>query len=79
MNVRELALDTLLAIEQKGAYSHLQLNEAIQKGSLDGRDAALLTEIVYGTVQRRDTLDYYLAPFCARRAGLSRGCACFFG
>ncbi|AMQ20108.1 16S rRNA (cytosine(967)-C(5))-methyltransferase RsmB [Geobacillus sp. JS12] len=63
MNVRELALDTLLAIEQKGAYSHLQLNEAIQKGRLDGRDAALLTEIVYGTVQRRDTLDYYLAPF----------------
>ncbi|MCG6171624.1 transcription antitermination factor NusB, partial [Anoxybacillus sp. LAT_11] len=59
----ELALDTLLAIEQKGAYSHLQLNEAIQKGRLDGRDAALLTEIVYGTVQRRDTLDYYLAPF----------------
>ncbi|AMX84088.1 16S rRNA methyltransferase [Geobacillus subterraneus] len=63
MNVRELALDTLLAIEQKGAYSHLQLNDAIRKGRLDGRDAALLTEIVYGTVQRRDTLDYYLTPF----------------
>ncbi|AKM18476.1 16S rRNA (cytosine(967)-C(5))-methyltransferase RsmB [Geobacillus stearothermophilus] len=63
MNVRELALETLLAIEQQGAYSHLELNEAIRKGRLDGRDAALLTEIVYGTVQRRDTLDYYLAPF----------------
>ncbi|MFC0296317.1 16S rRNA (cytosine(967)-C(5))-methyltransferase RsmB [Geobacillus jurassicus] len=63
MNVRELALDTLLAIEQKGAYSHLELNDAIRQGHLDSRDAALLTEIVYGTVQRRDTLDYYLAPF----------------
>ncbi|NNU82531.1 16S rRNA (cytosine(967)-C(5))-methyltransferase RsmB [Geobacillus sp. BMUD] len=63
MNVRELALDTLLAIEEKGAYSHLELNDAIRKGHVDSRDAALLTEIVYGTMQRRDTLDYYLAPF----------------
>ncbi|ARA97209.1 MULTISPECIES: 16S rRNA (cytosine(967)-C(5))-methyltransferase RsmB [Geobacillus] len=72
MNVRELALDTLLAIEQKGAYSHLQLNNAIQKGRLDGRDAALLTEIVYGTIQRRDTLDYYLTPFLRKARRLEQ-------
>jgi 16S rRNA (cytosine967-C5)-methyltransferase len=30
---------------------------------LPKKDVALLTEMVYGTIQRRDTLDYYLKPF----------------
>ncbi|WP_209122434.1 16S rRNA (cytosine(967)-C(5))-methyltransferase RsmB [Alkalihalobacillus sp. BA299] len=61
--IREVALDVLLQIEKNQAYSNLLLNQTVNKASLDPRDVGLLTEIVYGTVQRRDTLDYYLEPF----------------
>lgn len=62
-NVRELALDGLIQVEKSGAYSNLLLNNLIEKSSIDRKDIGLLTEIVYGTIQRRDTLDYYLQPF----------------
>ncbi|MEK4565379.1 16S rRNA (cytosine(967)-C(5))-methyltransferase RsmB [Alkalihalobacillus sp. FSL R5-0424] len=60
--VRESALDVLLKIEKNQAYSHLLLNETRKKAGLDRRDSALLTEIVYGTIQRKLTLDYYIKP-----------------
>ncbi|MFC3882625.1 16S rRNA (cytosine(967)-C(5))-methyltransferase RsmB [Bacillus songklensis] len=62
-NVREIALDILLSIEKNQAFSNLLLNKNIQKHKLAGKDAGLLTEIVYGTIQRKITLDYYLQPF----------------
>ncbi|MBD8068348.1 16S rRNA (cytosine(967)-C(5))-methyltransferase RsmB [Bacillus sp. PS06] len=61
--VREVVLDILLSIEKNQAYSNLLLNKMIQKNELSNKDVGLLTEIVYGTIQRRDTLDYYLSPF----------------
>ena len=61
-NVRELALDGF-QVEKSGAYSNLLLNNLIEKSAIDRKDIGLLTEIVYGTIQRRDTLDYYLQPF----------------
>ncbi|WP_216828036.1 16S rRNA (cytosine(967)-C(5))-methyltransferase RsmB [Alkalihalobacterium elongatum] len=64
--IREVALDVLLQIEKNQAYSNLLLNQTVKKANLDPRDVGLLTEIVYGTVQRRDTLDYYLEPFIKR-------------
>jgi 16S rRNA (cytosine967-C5)-methyltransferase len=62
-NVREVALEALLAIEKNQAYSNLLLNKMIEKYQLSSKDVGLLTEMVYGTIQRRDTLDYYLRPF----------------
>ncbi len=61
--VREVALDILIQIEKDQAYSNLLLNQRVKKDNLDIRDVGLLTEIVYGTVQRRSTLDFYLTPF----------------
>ncbi|MDE5413018.1 16S rRNA (cytosine(967)-C(5))-methyltransferase RsmB [Alkalihalobacterium chitinilyticum] len=61
--IRDVALDVLLQIEKNQAYSNLLLNQTVKKANLDQRDVGLLTEIVYGTVQRRDTLDFYLEPF----------------
>lgn len=65
--VRELALELLETVEKNQSYSNLLLNSAIEKNSLSGRDAALLTEITYGTIQRKMTLDYYLAPFLKKK------------
>ncbi|WP_017753679.1 16S rRNA (cytosine(967)-C(5))-methyltransferase RsmB [Calidifontibacillus oryziterrae] len=62
-NVREVALDSLIQIEKNQAYSNLLLNQMIQKSNLASKDIGLLTEIVYGTIQRRLTLDYFLQPF----------------
>lgn len=59
-NVREVSLDILLQIEKNQAYSNLLLNQSIKKEELNEKDIGLLTEIVYGTIQRKKTLDYFL-------------------
>ncbi|OLN22831.1 16S rRNA (cytosine(967)-C(5))-methyltransferase [Domibacillus antri] len=66
-NVREIALDLIDTVEKSGSYSNLMLNNAIEKNDISGRDAALLTEITYGTIQRKLTLDFYLAPFLKKK------------
>ncbi|MDO7905247.1 16S rRNA (cytosine(967)-C(5))-methyltransferase RsmB [Paenibacillus sp. JX-17] len=63
---REVALDVLVAVEQEGAYSNLELNRKLQQSGLAPSDAGLATELVYGTVARRNTLDYFAAKFVAK-------------
>lgn len=62
-NVRDAALTILLAVDKNQAYSNLLLNQTINKYNIDAKDRALLTEITYGTLQHKYTLDYYLEPF----------------
>ncbi|MEH7222510.1 16S rRNA (cytosine(967)-C(5))-methyltransferase RsmB [Bacillus sp. JJ1566] len=71
-NVRNVALEILLQIEKNQAYSNLLLNQMIKKHEVSGKDVGLLTEIVYGTIQRRDTLDFYLAPFLKKSKKLDQ-------
>ncbi|MBB5172130.1 16S rRNA (cytosine(967)-C(5))-methyltransferase RsmB [Texcoconibacillus texcoconensis] len=67
MNVREAALEVLEKIEKNQAYSHLLLNHTIKKANLSSKDVPLLTEIVYGTLQRKKTIDFYLSSFVKRK------------
>ncbi|WP_019152834.1 16S rRNA (cytosine(967)-C(5))-methyltransferase RsmB [Robertmurraya massiliosenegalensis] len=62
-NVREGALRILEQIEKNQSYSNLLLNNEIKKNQINSKDIGLLTELVYGTLQRRMTLDFYLQPF----------------
>ncbi|CAH2713310.1 Ribosomal RNA small subunit methyltransferase B [Neobacillus rhizosphaerae] len=62
-NVREIALDLLTTIEKNQSYSNLLLNTTIEKNELSSKDVGLLTELTYGTLQRRMALDYFLEPF----------------
>ncbi|MGB8002600.1 MAG: 16S rRNA (cytosine(967)-C(5))-methyltransferase RsmB [Anaerobacillus sp.] len=66
-NVREAALDVIEKINKNQAYSNLLLNETIKKHQLSRKDTGLLTEIVYGTIQRKKTLDFYLDDFLTNR------------
>ncbi|WP_420707917.1 16S rRNA (cytosine(967)-C(5))-methyltransferase RsmB [Paenibacillus sp. GM2] len=63
---RDTALDVLTAVEQEGAYSNLLLNGALQKSGLTGPDAGLATELVYGTISRLNTIDYFLESFVSK-------------
>lgn len=66
---RSVALQVLTAVEQEGAYSNLLLNGALQKSGLSGPDAGLATELVYGTIQRLNTIDFLLEPFVTKGMG----------
>ncbi|GAA3407055.1 16S rRNA (cytosine(967)-C(5))-methyltransferase RsmB [Paenibacillus hodogayensis] len=66
MSARELALAVLTRVETGQAYSNLLLNQMLQKHGLSKSDAGLATELVYGTIQRRNTLDYWLEAFVAK-------------
>src|SRR5438132_1608461 len=62
-NVRATAMDLLVTIEKNQSYSNLLLNNTIEKNELSAKDVGLLTELTYGTLQRRMALDFFLKPF----------------
>ncbi|KIL50422.1 16S rRNA methyltransferase [Jeotgalibacillus alimentarius] len=66
-SLREAALHILDQIDKNQSYSNLLLNHAIQKFNISKKDTGLLTEITYGTIQRKMTLDYYLEPFLKKK------------
>jgi 16S rRNA (cytosine967-C5)-methyltransferase len=66
--VRILAFEALRAVDERDAYANLVLPSLLRKARekegperFDGRDAALATELVYGTLRRRGTYDAILA------------------
>ncbi|MGP4059764.1 16S rRNA (cytosine(967)-C(5))-methyltransferase RsmB [Halobacillus sp. H74] len=65
--IRETALELLTRIGDQGGFSHVLLDREITKQNLSRQDGGLLTEIVYGTLQRRDLIDYYIQPYIAKQ------------
>ncbi len=60
-NIRALALDTLIEINENGGYSHIVLRDVLDKYTyLDKRDRAFLTRLVEGTLERMLLLDAIL-------------------
>lgn len=68
---RYLAVETLEKIEQEDAYSNLLLREVINSHELSKEEANLLTELVYGVLQRKMLLDYQLKPFLKKQKKLT--------
>jgi len=60
MSARETALNALMACRKDGAWSNGVLKEYIARDRLDARDAGLATRLVYGVLQNRGKLDFYL-------------------
>lgn len=66
MNPRRIAISILLRVEE-GAYSHIALKEALLKNDLSPLDKAFITELVYGTIRRRNTLDFIINNFLQKK------------
>ncbi|MCQ3816895.1 16S rRNA (cytosine(967)-C(5))-methyltransferase RsmB [Staphylococcus xylosus] len=62
-NVRFLAFETIQDIINDKAYSNIIINEVLSNNELNRADKSLFTELVYGTLKRKYTLDYLLKPF----------------
>lgn len=65
--VRRLAFDVLRAVAERGAYANLLLPALLRERGLTGRDAALATELSYGTLRGQGTYDTVIAA-CSDRA-----------
>ncbi|TSB21260.1 RsmB/NOP family class I SAM-dependent RNA methyltransferase [Streptomyces benahoarensis] len=63
--VRILAFEALRAVDERDAYANLVLPPLLRKAretpDFDSRDAALATELVYGTLRRQGTYDAIVA------------------
>ena len=64
---RNLALAVLEDVFVNQAYSNIALNKHLKDSHLSAADKGLVTEIVYGTVARKLTLEWYLSHFIQDR------------
>lgn len=63
-NIRALALDVLMEVTEGEAYSHIALNQALEKAEyLDKRDRAFLSRAVEGTLENLIQIDYIIESF----------------
>jgi len=60
---REVALEVLLRVDEHQSYSNLELKHVLDNTHLSGPDVGLVTELVYGTIQRKNTLDHVISAF----------------
>lgn len=60
---RRVAIDALVGIEQDNAYANLRLGPMLERSGLDERDRRLVTELVYGSIRRRRSLDHLVDRF----------------
>ena len=63
---RRTAYDVLAAVRDREAYANLLLPKLLAERQLTGRDAALATELAYGTLRGQGTYDAVLAA-CSDR------------
>jgi ribosomal RNA small subunit methyltransferase RsmB len=63
MNSRKIVTNILTEVLNKGAYSNIVLNNTFNKYDLKAEDKGLITEIVYGTIKYKYTIDHILHKF----------------
>ena len=65
MTPREVALDALVRVEE-GAFANVLLPTLLRSSGMEQRERAQTTELVYGTLRRRRSLDALLEPVLDR-------------
>lgn len=66
-NPRRLAFDILQRIEKERSYADILIDRTLSSMELSPPDRGLLTELVYGVMRRRGTLDHVLNRFLSRK------------
>ncbi|WP_045822681.1 RsmB/NOP family class I SAM-dependent RNA methyltransferase [Williamsia herbipolensis] len=64
--VRAVARDVLRAVRERDSYANLVLPALLRERKITGRDAALATELAYGTCRSAGTLDEIIASAAGR-------------
>ncbi|MBO4893531.1 MAG: 16S rRNA (cytosine(967)-C(5))-methyltransferase RsmB [Clostridia bacterium] len=63
-SARQTAFEILLRIHRDSAYSNLTIDSVLSENTgLDARDSAFVSALVYGTVERRISVDYNLSLY----------------
>lgn len=66
MSARSLAIDVVLSCAVDDAYSNLLLPVRLREAHLDNRDAALATELTYGTLRWQGSYDAIITSVAGR-------------
>lgn len=69
VNPRRVAFDILLRIETENSYADILLDHALSRLEIHGPDRGLLTELVYGVLRHRATLDHIAGQFATTKPG----------
>jgi 16S rRNA (cytosine967-C5)-methyltransferase len=65
-NPRRLALEILVRVERDKAYANVLLDTRLRRQRLSRRDRSLATELCYGVLRRRGTIDFLLSTVLDR-------------
>ncbi|WP_424295476.1 transcription antitermination factor NusB, partial [Gordonia sp. (in: high G+C Gram-positive bacteria)] len=65
---RTAARDVLRAVRERDAYANLLLPKTLRERQITGRDAALATELTYGTARSQGLLDAVISSAAGRPA-----------
>ncbi len=67
-NPRQVAFQALEDVYQNHAYTDIALDRVLKNNSLSRSDRALVSELVYGIVRRKRTLDSIINQFASKKA-----------
>ena len=67
VTARESALRVLMAIKNASAWGDAALKARLEKDGLSGVEAALATRLVYGVLQNRTLLDFWIGSYCTQK------------
>ncbi|KYH35915.1 ribosomal RNA small subunit methyltransferase B [Clostridium tepidiprofundi DSM 19306] len=62
-NSRKVAVDVLINVFDRKSYSNITLDKMLNSSKLNAQDRALTTEIVYGTIKYKYTIDKIIDSF----------------
>jgi len=63
MTPRAAAYETLIRCEKEKQYANLAINHIIQKLDLDKKERDFFTQLVYGVIEKKITLDYIVKQY----------------